>query len=486
MKLARKLVFGLLLGTIVVLTLSAWIRVAREVEMFNRDTQRDDLLVGRAIATAVARTWKVEGEAAALSLVRTFGATATHVAVRWVWLDDAADGQTAPQISARELATVRAGQELSLRVEPIWAQLTYVPLALGGGRPAALEIGESLEGERAYVRRAVWNAAITTAALVAVAAFLASSLGGYLVGRPVHALVGKVRRIATGDLGGPLTLHRRDELGELANAINQMCEALSGANEAARRATAARLSAVEQLRHADRLTTVGKLASGIAHELGTPLNIVAGRGYMIATKEAEGEEIYENARIIVEQTERITQIIRQLLDFARPRPLEKAPTDLRAVAVQTATLLRPMAEKAGVHLALTDPDVPVVTVADAGQMQQVVTNLVVNAIQACGNGSTVTIGFGQDMVAPPHDEDGPASRYLRVSIKDEGHGMEPEVKARIFDPFFTTKGVGEGTGLGLSIAYGMVRDHRGWIAVDSIPRRGTTVSVYLPVPIEEA
>jgi two-component system, NtrC family, sensor kinase len=478
MKLARKLVFGLLLGTIVVLTLGAWIRVAREVEIFARDTQRDDLLVGRAIATAVTRTWKVEGETAALSLVRTFGATATHVAVRWVWLDGSAP---APLIPLSELGAVRAGRELSVRSERLRQQLTYVPLPIGGTRPAALEIGESLEGERAYVRRTVWNAALTTAALVVVAAFLASSLGGYFVGRPVHALVGKVRRIATGDLTGPLTLERRDELGELANAINQMCDALSEANDAARRATAARLAAVEQLRHADRLTTVGKLASGIAHELGTPLNIVAGRGYMIATKEAEGDEVYENARIIVEQTERITRIIRQLLDFARPRPLEKATTDLRAVAEQTAALLRPMAEKAGVQIVLTDPAVSAVTVADVGQMQQVVTNLVVNAIQACGNGATVRIGFGREMMTPPHDGDGPANLHLRISVQDEGHGMEPEVKARIFDPFFTTKGVGEGTGLGLSIAYGMVRDHRGWIAVDTAPRRGTTVSVYLPV-----
>jgi signal transduction histidine kinase len=188
----------------------------------------------------------------------------------------------------------------------------------------------------------------------------------------------------------------------------------------------------------------------------------------------------------VQQTERITQIIRQLLDFARPRPLEVLPTDLRGVATQIAALLRPMAEKAGVQIALANPDVSAVTVADAGQMQQVVTNLVVNAIQACGNGATVTIGFGREIATPPGNVGGPAGSYLRLTVEDEGHGMEPDVRARIFDPFFTTKGVGEGTGLGLSIAYGMVRDHHGWIAVDSAPRRGTIVSVYLPLAAQEA
>ena len=101
MKLARKLVFGLLLGTIAVLALSAWIRVAREVEMFNRDMQRDDLLVGRAIATGVSRAWRVEGETAAISLVRAFAASASHVRVRWVWLDGKGERETL-RIALRE------------------------------------------------------------------------------------------------------------------------------------------------------------------------------------------------------------------------------------------------------------------------------------------------------------------------------------------------------------------------------------------------
>src|SRR6185436_5069012 len=157
---------------------------------------------------------------------------------------------------------------------------------------------------------------------------------------------------------GSLSLRRRDELAELAAAINQMCEALAAANEATARETGARLAAVEQLRHADRLTTVGRLASGIAHELGTPLNIVSGRGYMIASGEAIGDEIKDNARIIMEQTERITRIIRQLLDFARPRPVEKARIDLRGLATQTVALLRPMADKQRVTLNVVGSEEP--------------------------------------------------------------------------------------------------------------------------------
>jgi signal transduction histidine kinase len=407
------------------------------------------------------------------------------VQVRWVWLDDMAAPDTAPRLPRAQLGPALAGQELAHRSPELGYQLTYLPLTAPSGRRGALEISESLEAERAYVRRSVWNAGLTTAALVGVAAVLASIFGTYFVGRPIYHLVGKVRRIATGDLSTPLRLERDDELGELAAAINQMCEALAAANEATTREAAARLAAVEQLRHADRLTTVGKLASGIAHELGTPLNIVAGRGYMIAAREATGEEIYENARIIVEQADRITKIIRQLLDFARPRPVEKARTDLRGLAEQTVTLLRPMAEKAGVKMTLVDPAIPAVTVADPGHLQQVITNLIVNSIHASGNGGVVRIGFRREVTSPPLTHGGARGPYLCVYVEDTGHGMDPETQARIFDPFFTTKDVGAGTGLGLSIAYGIVRDHGGWIDVKSAPGEGSTISIHLPLDAQE-
>jgi len=486
MKLARKMVFGLLVGVIAVLTLSAWLRVQNEVEQFDIDQRRDDLLVGRAIATGVVRTWRAEGEQAGFDFLRAFNSEHHHVEVRWVWLEGPVDDTTAPRLPLSLLAPVRAGSELDHRSRELGDQFTYLPLTAPGGRRGALEVSESLEAQRAFVRRSVWKAALTTAALVAVAAILAAVLGTYFVGRPVHHLVGKVRRIATGDLGAPLSLERSDELGELATAINQMCEALAAANEATSRETAARLAAVEQLRHADRLTTVGKLASGIAHELGTPLNIVSGRGYIIASGEATAEEVVDNARIIMEQTERMTRIIRQLLDFARPRPVEKIRADLRGLAAQTVALLRPMADKQRVSLTLIGPEEPVAAVVDTGQMQQVLTNLIVNAIQASGNGGTVNLGFKREVTAPPLKHGGTRGPFLCLYVEDHGHGMDEETQSRIFDPFFTTKEVGAGTGLGLSIAYGMVRDHGGWIDVKSTPGEGTTISIHLPLETKQA
>jgi signal transduction histidine kinase len=176
-----------------------------------------------------------------------------------------------------------------------------VPLATPSRRPSALELSESLAEEHEYVRRTIADTIVLTLALVAVCGALAMMLGEWLVGRPVRAIVDKARRVGAGDFGGPLpsaTSARRDELGELASEMNAMCDRLAQARGEVESATAARIAVLEQLRHADRLTTVGKLASGVAHELGTPLNVVSGRAAMIRTGEVEGSEALECARVI--------------------------------------------------------------------------------------------------------------------------------------------------------------------------------------------
>src|SRR5689334_21561100 len=134
MKLARKMVFGLLVGVIAVLTLSAWLRVQNEVEQFDIDMLRDDLLVGRAIATGVVRTWRVEGEQAGFDFLRAFNSQHHHVQVRWVWLESPTDDSTAPRLPPSLLAPVRTGSELDHRSRELGYQFTYLPLTAPGGR----------------------------------------------------------------------------------------------------------------------------------------------------------------------------------------------------------------------------------------------------------------------------------------------------------------------------------------------------------------
>jgi two-component system, NtrC family, sensor kinase len=177
----------------------------------------------------------------------------------------------------------------------------------------------------------------------------------------------------------------------------------------------------------------------------------------------------------------MTLIIRQLLDFARRRDPERSPADVEACAAQTLSLLSPLAVKRGITLELAAAEPPLTAYLDVGQIQQALTNLVVNGMQAMPKGGKLTVGVRRERAVPPADHGGPAGEYLCLWVEDQGVGMSDDVRAHVFEPFYTTKDVGEGTGLGLSVAYGIVREHGGWIAVESYPERGSRFSIYLPL-----
>jgi signal transduction histidine kinase len=481
MRLTAKFVVTLVFGIMLVLSASAVSRVQREVEFFDRDARRDASSVGAVIAQAMTHAWQQEGEAGALALVRDIAARTRHWQIRFVWLDPAADGDTQPALPLTELSEVEQGRTWSRRIENgDGLTYTYVPTKVPGKKAAAIEIRETLVDERRYIHASRRNSIIATLGLIGICGVLASAIGLVFVGRPTRALVGKVRRIGSGDLSGPLPARQKDELGEIAAEVNAMCERLALAQVKLQKETEERIAAEQQLRHADRLMTVGKLASGMAHELGTPLNVVSGRAQMIAMGDSTQDEAREDARIIVEQTKRMTKLMRELLDFARPRPAQRAWVDLRAVAQQTLILLSALARKHGVELEV-EPGDGVPANVDPGQLQQVFTNLVVNAIHAIPGRGTVSIGFRRGDDPPPADQSGSFGPRLVVEVKDTGQGMDPAIIPRIFEPFFTTKDVGEGTGLGLSVTHGIVREHGGYITVHSAPGAGTTFSVHLPL-----
>jgi two-component system, NtrC family, sensor kinase len=206
---------------------------------------------------------------------------------------------------------------------------------------------------------------------------------------------------------------------------------------------------------------------------------VRGRAKLIVDGEVEGPEIADSARIVVEQAERMTALIRQLLDFARPRSLHKVPVDAAALCRRVCELVVTIARKGNVTLEAPPGDTLSVD-ADDGQLTQVVTNLVVNAIQATPAGGTVSLVVRPSIQSPPPYVGGDNDAWIAVEVRDTGSGMDDATRERIFEPFYTTKEVGDGTGLGLSISWGIVREHGGWIDVTSTPGGGSTFTVYLP------
>ncbi len=375
----------------------------------------------------------------------------------------------------RTVVLLRRGDDGAGRVH------TYLPVPLNKDETGYLEITQPTDQLDAQTRATLRYTLISLLATFGVSILVVMIAGVRMVGRPLEALIRKTQQIAQGRFDDPLPVRGNDELSELARAINRMSEQLARQQQRLQEESASKIVALEQLRHADRLKTVGRLAAGIAHEMGTPLNVISGRAALIASGKLDEAEIKKSAEAIKHEADRIGAIIRQLLDFARQNTPKRAPIPLREAVQQTVGLLRTLAQKHNVSLEFDLPEDPLVVLADEAQMQQVLTNIVVNAIQASPAGGQVRVSLrdaGERL--KPGDAQPKPRHWVAIDIQDQGPGIPTDVLDHIFEPFFTTKQIGEGTGLGLSIAYGIVQEHDGWIDVDSRPGHGTRFTIYLP------
>ncbi len=245
-----------------------------------------------------------------------------------------------------------------------------------------------------------------------------------------------------------------------------------------------RVQAAQARRRNDRLLTVGQLAAGVAHELGTPLAVVAERARLITSHAGDDPALVEHALSIERQTRRMGALIRQLIDFAHAQRPSMNPIDLRAVVRDAVAQLSLAAGQRRVDLVTELPVGRVLITANPPRLHQALANLITNAIQAMPDGGTVTIGVRMEQAAAP-DGAGAERRYACCWIQDHGEGIPEDVISRIFEPFFTTRSLGEGSGLGLAVSHGIIQEHGGWIGVHSSAGQGSRFSVYLPVPGSE-
>jgi signal transduction histidine kinase len=482
MRLTAKIVTLWMAGTLIVVAAGTYFAVRHDLQLLQADMRADATEIGRTLAPLIQDAWRTSGEKRALQLIADADHENHQLDFRWVWLDGhSSDAQTA-QLAASDLETIREGSVALVEDRDTSGRgflHTYVPVRVVDGRTGAIELKESLDGLDRIARGAIMRFAAMGAALVILSAVAAASLGLWLVGRPLQQLTEKTRRVGKGDLSNPVHLVRRDELAELGLALNLMCNQLAAARERLRSETEARIAALEQLRHADRLKTVGHLASGMAHELGTPMNVVLARAELIGL-EAPSVTAVASANIIKSQIQQMAAMIRQLLDFGRRRRTHKEAVDLNELCERTAQLLDPVARRQNVTLELKTHSTLVPAEVDAPQIQQVLNNLIENAIHAMPDGGTVTIEVEPGPFRPVGAARTAADGCARIVVEDQGTGISPENLEHVFDPFFTTKEVGKGTGLGLSIAYGIVQDHGGWIEVSSTPGKGSRFAIYLP------
>lgn len=228
-----------------------------------------------------------------------------------------------------------------------------------------------------------------------------------------------------------------------------------------------------QLRRTERVAELGTVASGMAHEIGTPMNVILGRAEYLMERTKE-ESVKKGLQTIISQVERITRVMNQLLAFARRRPVEHRALDLRQTIEDNLEIFQERLSHSNISVETSFAESCPLVHADADQMSQVLINLVMNAIHAMPEGGTL-----RATLAPMPDRG-----MVTLMIADTGHGMPQEVIAKIFDPFFTTKEFGKGTGLGLTVVRGIIEEHGGTIQVSSEPGVGTIFSIGLPIHVD--
>jgi PAS domain S-box-containing protein len=236
----------------------------------------------------------------------------------------------------------------------------------------------------------------------------------------------------------------------------------------------------QQVRQAEKLSAVGQLTTGLAHEIGTPLNVILGRAEFMLRKMSAEDPLRHNLESIIAQIERITKIVQQLLSFSRPKPPQVEPVHLIPLLQGVLSFLEYHIQQQGISATLDcAQNLPEVLV-DRDQVQQVFFNIILNAIQSMPQGGKLTIRVSQT-IAREQREDPVRDQYLKIEVADTGTGIPSDKLSKIFDPFFSTKEVGKGSGLGLTVCYELVKSHEGWIDVKSQVGEGSIFTVYLPL-----
>ncbi len=282
--------------------------------------------------------------------------------------------------------------------------------------------------------------------------------------RPLQELADGMARVANGDLDLKIRADSGDELGQLSQAFNVMVRGVKERDLRLREATSEKLSQVE------KQVSVGRLAAGVAHEINNPMTAILSLSMLLRRGLAPDDPRREDLDVVITETTRCREIVRRLLDFAQERPPEKRIVDVSEVVRETLALTARYEALAQVRVEVRLAQAPLFVDADAKQLQQVFTNLILNAAEAMRPGGTITVTSDEDS----------SGGFAVVKVEDTGKGIPRECLPRVFEPFFTTKGSGKGTGLGLSVSLGIVRKHDGAIDIESEEDRGTTVTITIP------
>jgi two-component system NtrC family sensor kinase len=470
-----------------------WLQVRaieRAVEQELTDTGRltaqalaDDLELAESLDPVdVARTiHEFLAADSALRSIAVFDVSGTPLLVAST---QSAESQNARDLAARVIArgdteTVRRGQVL----------FVGHPIQRGEGPLAAIVSVSLAAAERA--RTQGLRIAMTFAAVMLVLLLIAIDM---ITRRFVHGPLAEIsrtmRRVAGGDWGARAHVRSADEFGVLGSRLNDMVARLEHfnrdlqdrideataqlklRNQALEDSYQRVLALREALARAERLAAAGQVATKVAHELGTPLNLVSGYVQMLQADQDAGERVRARLAIVDEQIRRVTSLLRSMLDEVR-QPISRTRSSVSPILARATEIAEPALSRSGIELRVdVDPELPQVDV-DEVQIELALLTLIHNAMDAMPRGGVLEIAAHR------------AGDAVAVEVRDSGGGIAPEILPRLFEPWVTSKPVGRGTGLGLSIVRDIVRGHDGVVEVQNRPGEGATFVILLPARVQQ-
>ena len=351
-----------------------------------------------------------------------------------------------------------------------------------------LDTSLSLEAADANLRESTWRMLLyEVGAQLALAVLIAVFIWKY-VGAPVRKLIAGTQRLGEGELGYQIEVNSQDELGELAEAFNHSSLELHKANEEitawaqtlesrVEEKTKQLTAAQEQMLHVEKMTSLGKMAAVVAHEINNPLSGILTYSKLLRRwldkvdiEPERRQEMYDCLNLIQSESKRCGDLVKNLLTFSRTAPLNIDFHNLNEILKRCMMLVQHHMDNCNINMELDlDPQLPPVQ-CDGAQIEQVFLALTMNAIEAMPHGGNLWY----------RTRNLPNSSQVSVQIRDDGAGIPDDAMKRLFEPFFTTKEGGKGVGLGLAISKNIVERHRGAIEVESQLGRGTTFYIFIP------
>ncbi len=502
MRIATKLTLLLLAAVAVVVSGFGYIRVQQERRWLIADLQEDVWVQAHTIKLTVEHALRdqqlqaiqgllaeIERDTEQVDRIRVLNRQLVEVSSSF---SDLAAGVTIPRAELEQV--LKSGQPISRYLNSAPRPMAYAILPLSsrdGSIMGVLEVLHLATRIHQRIQTAAWDQVVRLTLLSLTIAAVISLTVQISIRRPIGELMEIALAFGRGDLSLRHNLRRRDEIGQLSSAFDQMAESLQAAQTQLKAEGHDRLELERQLQQEHKLAAVGQLASEVAHEISTPLNIVSGRAEVIQKEVQPEQPLYQHATIILRQVERIGGMVRQLLDYSRPRHPTFGSVVASSILNRTVELLEPLAALRRIKLRAEAPEDSPPLLADPDQLQQVLLNLVTNSLDATRPGGEIRLAASRSDPETPDprprvSRGRPEAPYLTLIVSDTGSGMSRNHLEQIFEPFFSTKERRGGTGLGIPIAEDIVRSHRGAIEVRSAEGGGTTVLLRWPIAVQEA